>query len=285
MRRIQAAAGDREFASQEELQEFLNGFVGRSLDEIEGGGSDVERAQELAYEALEVFPSEEAIALAKKALELDDQCLDGQVILAQLSGCSQDEYVAELASIVSGAEATRLAAYIEEDTGSFWGILETRPYMRASLELAHALWEVGRESEACARLSRMLQLNPNDNQGVRGILVGWHLATGELRGAREVLEQYGDEVEAVLAWARVLERWTSGDPLAAAGALEVARKRNPFAEAYFNGTADLLGEGPDSYSPGAESEGAVCAVLLGAAWQRQPEARLWLRGQVRSRPH
>ncbi len=41
MRRIQAVAGDREFASQEELQEFLNGFVGRSMDEIDGGGSDV----------------------------------------------------------------------------------------------------------------------------------------------------------------------------------------------------------------------------------------------------
>ena len=51
MRRIQAAAGDREFASREELQVFLNGFVGRPMDEIEGNGSDVERAQELAYEA------------------------------------------------------------------------------------------------------------------------------------------------------------------------------------------------------------------------------------------
>ncbi len=285
MRRIQAAAGDREFASREELQEFLNGFVGRPMDEIEGNGSDVERAQELAYEAMEVSPSVEAIALAKKALKLDDRCLDAQVILAQLSGCSQDEYVAELASIVAGAETTRLARHIEEDTGSFWGILETRPYMRASLELAHALWEAARESEACERLARMLELNPNDNQGVRGILVGWRLATGNLRGAREVLEQYGDEFEAVLAWARVLERWTSGDPLAAAGALEIARKRNPFAEVYFNGTTDLPEEGPDSYSPGKESEGAVCAVLLGAAWQRQPEARLWLRGQARSRPH
>ena len=45
-------------------------------------------------------------------------------------------------------------------------------------------------------------------------------------------------------WARVLERWASGDPLAAAGALEIARKQNPFAEVYFNGTTDLPEEGP-----------------------------------------
>ncbi|MCP5057060.1 MAG: tetratricopeptide repeat protein [bacterium] len=281
MRKIRDATGGREFSSQEEFQEFLNGFVGRPIDEIEGGASDVERAQDLAFEALEAFPSEEALHLAKRALKLDDGCVDAQRILAQLSGCSQDAYVADLESIVSIAEA-RFGTSMKEDAGSFWGLLETRPYMRTSLELAHALWEVGREAEACVRLFRMLELNPNDNQGVRGVLVGWSLATGDLEGARDVLDRYGDGKEAAIAWGRVLERWISGDRLSAAGALEVARKQNPFAEPYFNGTEDLPEEGPDSYSPGEESEGLVCAMLLGTAWYRQPEARLWLRGQARS---
>ncbi len=277
--------GDREFESTADLQEFLNGFMGKPIDEIVfENESDSERAQQLVYEAFEVFPSEKAVALARQALALDDGCVDAQVMLAQLSGSSQDDYAMELEGIVSSAEA-RLGLTLEEEAGHFWGILETRPYMRACMELAFALWRSGREAEACERLARMLELNPNDNQGVRGTLVGWRLATGDVAGARCVLDQYSDSGEAVLAWGRVLACWMADDLLAAAGALEVARKSNPHAERYFNGCSDCPEEGPDSYSPGEESEAVVCAMDLGQAWHRQPTARLWLRQQASAELH
>lgn len=49
----------------------------------------------------------------------------------------------------------------------FWGILETRPYMRALMGLAQTLVELGRVNEALAQFRELLRLNPNDNQGVR----------------------------------------------------------------------------------------------------------------------
>lgn len=274
--------GDRKFESTEELQAFLNGLTGRSIDDIVlESASDSERAQQLVYEAFEIFPSEEAATLAKQALALDGGCVDAQLILAQLSGSARDGYATELEEIVSSAEAS-LGPMLQEEAGHFWGILETRPYMRACLELAFALWRSGREVQACERLARMLELNPNDNQGVRGTLVGWRLATGDVAGARRVLDQYSDTGEAVLAWGRVLACWMANDLEAAAGALELARESNPHAERYFNGSWDFpdAEDEPDFYSSREESEAVVCAVALGPAWHRQPDARLWLRRQA-----
>jgi len=270
----------------EELHEFLNGLTGKPIDDIVlESTSDSERAQQLVYEAFEHFPSKKAATLAKQALALDGGCIDAQLILAQLSGSPRDAYATKLEEIVSSAEAS-LGPVLREEAGHFWGILETRPYMRACLELAFALWRSGREVQACERLARMLELNPNDNQGVRGTLVGWRLATGDVAGARRVLEQYGESDEAVLAWGRVLACWMDDDLEAATGALALARESNPHAERYFNGSWDFPDpeDGPDFYSSGDESEAVVCTVALGPAWHRQPDARLWLRRQTPAAP-
>ena len=68
-----------------------------------------------------------------------------------------------------GAEAFR------RDEGHFWLVLETRPYMRARLGLAHVLWTLGRREEAVGHLQDLLRLNPGDNQGVRYTLAGFLL--------------------------------------------------------------------------------------------------------------
>ena len=55
--------------------------------------------------------------------------------------------------------------------GHFWGVLETRPYMRARQGLADTLWRLDRRDEARSHYEEMLRLNPNDNQGIRYLLV------------------------------------------------------------------------------------------------------------------
>jgi len=48
--------------------------------------------------------------------------------------------------------------------GHFWGLPETRPYMRARAALAEALQRAGRIEAAVAEMAGVLELNPNDNQ-------------------------------------------------------------------------------------------------------------------------
>ena len=54
--------------------------------------------------------------------------------------------------------------------GPFWLDLDSRPYMRALHGKGLALWRLGRRDEAAAVFRQQLDLNPNDNQGVRFLL-------------------------------------------------------------------------------------------------------------------
>jgi tetratricopeptide (TPR) repeat protein len=73
--------------------------------------------------------------------------------------------------------------------GPFWGDVDSRPFMRALHGRALCLWRLGRRDDARRVFARMLELNPNDNQGVRFLLhdldegLSW-----EESAAREMLQ-------------------------------------------------------------------------------------------------
>jgi hypothetical protein len=138
---------------------------------------------------------------------------------------------------------------------------------------------VGNLTDAIEVFERMLELNPNDNQGMRYPLLGLYLATKPPESADKLMSSYPDE-EAVMgcfAWARVLERWLSMQWAEAEAALARARKVNRFVEHYMSGESALPDEVPAYYRPGEESEAQVCARELAVAWTGLPAFRDWLR--------
>ncbi|KAK3312996.1 hypothetical protein B0H66DRAFT_569333 [Apodospora peruviana] len=63
----------------------------------------------------------------------------------------------------------------ETHVGHFWGLLNTRDYMRARSKLAHELMAIGTldgVSEALSHVMDMLRLNRSDNMGLRTIIPG-----------------------------------------------------------------------------------------------------------------
>ena len=54
--------------------------------------------------------------------------------------------------------------------GPFWIDLDSRPYMRALHGRGLCLWRLGHDDDARQVFARMLELNPNDNQGARFLL-------------------------------------------------------------------------------------------------------------------
>jgi hypothetical protein len=53
------------------------------------------------------------------------------------------------------------------DTGDFWLIFETRPYMCARAALAVTLWRLRRREEAVEHQRELIRLNPRDNQAIK----------------------------------------------------------------------------------------------------------------------
>src|SRR5258708_3026223 len=103
----------------------------------------LDRAQELMYEAWDAESPKRRIALAEKALSLSPLCADAYVLLAGHAKRGSDQ---ELDLWRQGVDAGTKAlgkAWFDEYAGEFWGFAETRPYMRARLGLALALWARG----------------------------------------------------------------------------------------------------------------------------------------------
>ena len=127
----------------------------------------VDEAQEVMFDAWECEVPKRRIALARKALKISADCADAYLLLAEewaaTPGAALDLLVQ---AVAAGERALGKAAFVD-DIGDFWGLIETRPYMRARLSLAQALWGAGNRDEAAEHLIDMIRLNPNDNQGAR----------------------------------------------------------------------------------------------------------------------
>lgn len=282
---VQKAMERQDFANEGELNRFLSKLTGPGLQRRLAGsvGKDPKRqAQELAYEAMEARTQSRAVTLARQALALDPDCVDALALVARETASSPEEYIERLSKAVEAGERSLGANFFRENKGHFWGLLETRPYMRARHELAGILATAGRTAEAMGHLEAMLELNPNDNQGVRDTLLGHYLSAEDLERARRLLKQYEEDCSAVFNWGRVLERCLSADNKAASRELQQAREDNSHVEAYLTGEKEIPRRLPDYYSPGAESEAIHCAVWLREAWRRHPQAVEWLQGTRKS---
>ena len=172
----------------EQLMAQLTGSLGggRSSDR---GRDPLSEAQELVYEAWERSRKQDRIRLAEKALEISPDCADAYNLLAEEKAESVEEAQSYFEKGVEAGERALGETTFEEDVGHFWGLLETRPYMRARAGLAQCLWILGEKEEAIGHYEDMLRLNPTDNQGIRHILLEHLLKRDDREKAGRLLDQ------------------------------------------------------------------------------------------------
>jgi tetratricopeptide (TPR) repeat protein len=233
-------------------------------------------AQELAFEAMEAESAAQAEKLARRALQLDPECVDAMVLLTHLTVREQTKKIECLQGAVAAGERLLGAAFFRKNTGEFWLLLDTRPYMRALAQLAGAMATAGRELDAIAIYEKMLKLNPNDNQGVRQPLLGLYLTVDDLADAGRLLKRYKEDATAGLSWGRVLERFLAGDRDGASIALSAAMQANRYVAGHLTGKRRLPKALPEMYSLGSLEEAVLCRHYLGEAWAQHRDALLWL---------
>ncbi|HEX3722448.1 MAG TPA: hypothetical protein VHV31_06635, partial [Nitrolancea sp.] len=129
--------------------------------------TDIERAQDKMYDAWGESSPRKRIRLAKQALKISPDCADAYVLLAEETAKTPEEALKVYQAGVAAGERALGEETFTCDTGHFWEILETRPYLRALLGLAQAQIALGNSDEGIAALCRIIELNPDDNQGAR----------------------------------------------------------------------------------------------------------------------
>ena len=263
----------------------MRAMMERALGSIGGTKKDTaeQRAQELVYNAMEATTGASAVDFLRQALDLDPENVDALVMMVDVVGLRGRDRIEALIGIVATGEKRLGKKMFKEGVPHFWGILETRPFMRAKNRLANTLREAGFLDEAAKQFEEMLVLNEGDNQGVRYILLPILLAQNHLDQARELMKRYPDECEwnVVFAWCLVLERRLSAETAEARDALTSAREQNGHVEAFITGHRKLPKNMPGSYSPGSKEEAICFADVLITAWQAHPEALTWLSENAR----
>ena len=272
-----------EFRTPEEanraIQERFSGLVSEMPSTAT---TPLERAQELAYHAFEAR-GRRRIQLARKALELSPDCADAYVVLAEAAPDLERARDLYVQGVAAGERALGPETF-EQEAGHFWGQIRTRPYMRARLALAECLAELGQPDEAIAHYQALLRLNPEDNQGVRHLLLPALLVAGRDDEGAILLAAYPDEPTAMWRYGQAL--WTfrrEGDSPAARERLREALRANRQVPRYLSGTDEWPEALPEHYALGSEEEAVICAAELGDAWRATPGAEAWLSGRASAR--
>lgn len=238
-------------------------------------------AQELTFDAWDATTLKRRVELATKALLRHPWCGDAYGILAMAAPPNSDAAI-HLWRLAAAAGEFALKAELGEDAfetceGDFWGLLETRPYMRARAGLSNALWESGEREAAVAIDLELLRLNPNDNQGARYVVADRLLVLGRDQDLEKLFKAYRNDGSAFLSYSRAL--WSfrkDGDSAQSRELLTKALASNRHVPAYLLGRKPMPKTDLGYYEPGKASE-AVHYVETGVeAWRAIPGALDWL---------
>jgi tetratricopeptide (TPR) repeat protein len=268
----------REFSSIDEMNAFLKDVIGSGqLNTLPASQSALEQAQDLMYQAWEARGAQR-LRLARKALEISPDCADAYVLLAEESAKSPQEARDLYWQGVQAGERAIGPDNFEEYTGHFWGILETRPYMRARAGLAQVLWFLGDKKQATQHVSEMLRLNPGDNQGLRYVLVNWLLDTHNTTDLKSLFKQYPEDGMATWLYSQALLAFREEGPSKNASTLlQQALDHNPFVPQFLLGDKKLPKRLPALIGFGDENEAVEYAVGALLIWHQDSSALDWLR--------
>ena len=239
----------------------------------------LERAQELAYDAMEAH-GRLRIKRARQALALSADCADAWVLLAEEASTPEvavERYERALLAGAAAIGADRFASL----RGEFWGHVETRPYMRARLGLAQALRDLGRDDDAVAHYRALLELNPGDNQGVRYLLLAALLQRGLNDEAGVLLSEHEGDPQALWPYGRLLWRFrVDGGSARTRAAFDAAVLANPYVVSYLLDPDSIPFHRPPHFALRSREEAASVAETLAGAFAATDGALEWLAAQA-----
>lgn len=267
---------DQQFDSTNDINAYLKEMMASEEPISATPRTPLQKAQELMYDAWE-SSGKKRVRLARKALKISPDCADAYVLLAEEAASSLEE-ARELykKGVLAGERAIGPEMFIE-GVGHFWGILETRPYMRARAGLAQCLWSMDERDKAIEHLQEMLELNPGDNQGLRYTLSAWLFEAGRNEALLRLLRAY-DEASATWTYANALFSFRQdGNTPKTRNLLQEAFESNPYVPDYILGKRVLPSELPAFIGIGDENEAVSYAIDAIQLWAATPGALDWLK--------
>jgi len=243
------------------------------------------RADDIAYEGVDSPDPDVKISKGFEALTIDDSNVYAYTVICNGYWDKADETRGDVrCKHLKDAlkYANKAITSCENNNPSFltskeiiWSDIDNRPYLRVLHMKAQILERQGKLDQACQIAQRIYKVNPNDNQGVRNLLVPWYVRLGQYDEAKKILKQYADTMCTVLAWSKVLLDYILKDnPLES---LKKALKANVMVPKYLLFQHKI----PDKLPCGGLEVGGLDEAIYYAhaqrdGWLQTPGALDWL---------
>lgn len=267
------------------LEDMNNLLAGRSFDDIAAEYDALtteygpkEKAENIYERALDESSPVKRIAMLEKALEIYPELPDAWCLLGAEKAKTCHEAVSYFEKAVHAGRNALGETFFKDNAGHFWGLIESRPFMRAKAYLADALLGCGRIDEAISHFEDCLTLNPNDNQGLRYELLSLYLHKNCLFEVEKILNQYEDDSGASWEYSKALYffKKEGAESFKAAEQLNIARKTNKYVLEYLTGKKKLPKTFPSTFIIGSKEEAQIYVSESLKAWQTTLGAISWL---------
>ena len=261
--------------SIDELEAFMESLTGQSLDDLPERTDKKGRSQDLVYQAYEQ-PVAKGKKLIREALELDPDNAEAYNYLASIER-DIDGAMAQYKKAIIAGEKTLGKKFFKKWKGYFWGMIETRPYMRAMEGIAECYYAKNQFDKVIEIYEEMLKLNPNDNQGVRYLLSTLLLRKADLNRFKSLIKNSGEEDNAFLNYNNALYHFIiSGRSIKSDKKLLKAFRSNKYVIDYMLGIRQLPEEVPRQISPGDEREAIIYVLEAWEVWEQTENALDWI---------
>lgn len=265
------------FDSIENVQAFLSAQLSNpSAQQAFPPAINTDKVLELLVAADNESSPAKRKKLLDQAIQMDPEHPDTLIMLSEDAPTIGESM--KLAQSAMESAAKRLGeAFFKENRGHFWGLIETRPFMRAKAAYAHLLSLSGRLGTACEHYEQLLELNPSDNQGNRYDLLMHYLQLERLNEADRLLKSYGDEATCFILYDKlILEYLRNGVTEHLNFLYRLARKENKHVPAYLLDQKRLPADIPYSYSMGSMEEAVTYAFSHARIWDQLLGLKDWM---------
>ena len=237
------------------IQEFMEQYNSNLPGEI------TEETAETTDDYLELAENAnskaQALKFAKKAVQLDQDNLDAKKMVEEITTEHPYEMVGKYQKLIEyGKTVMDKKGYMNEDSiGDYWGISETRPFIRLYSSYLDLLVNCGMMRMATTVGEEIIRYNTNDNLGIRYILIHVYAYLEDEKSMLALYKKYDEHDESQMLLPISIIYYKLGDFEKAAEYLRRLTKTNKdtgrFIRAFVNDTLDKYASrmNPMGYQP------------------------------------
>ncbi len=215
-------------------------------------------------------------------LQKHPECFDSLTILDDLTLAVKDyqpnDWILENILMPLGLRATQIYENFPVSGSFSWLLGENRPLIRSLFNFSETLHFSGEVAESLRLYEILLEANPNDNHGVRSMLINQYLVERNYEKIKKLLDKFPNDILMDIQMGRVLYLLQRGNQSEAKGYWHEIQARNPHIKRFMVSSSIAQPEaGQFGVAVGGKEEAWLYRQTMRLVWLKEKGAISWLK--------